>query len=94
MSVMAHRVIEFKFEAHSFDLWHNEKFMDFLGGEELSSNLNSYGTGLLEIEVDTLERAIRIANQLDLDEDTVESLRGDIIAAKSARKDFVTYYCC
>lgn len=93
MSVEAHRIIEFKYDSPSFDLWHNEKFMQFLGEEELSFNLDSYGTGLLEIEVDTLERAVRIANDLYLDVDTVESLQQDIAAAKSDKRAYVTYYC-
>lgn len=30
MSIRAHRIIEFKLEASSFDLSHNEKFTQFL----------------------------------------------------------------
>lgn len=95
MSVRAHRIIEFKLEASSFDLWHNEKFVQFLEEEvRLSSNLNSYGTGLLEVPVEILERAIRMADELGLNEDDVEGLQQDIVATKSSRNEFVSYYCC
>lgn len=95
MSVRAHRVIELKLEASSFDLWHNEKFTQFLEEEVgLSSNLNSYGMGLLEVPVEVLERVVRKADELDIDEDDVEGLQQDILVAKSARNEFVSYYCC
>lgn len=95
MSVTAHRVSEFKFEHSGLDLWNNEKFAEFLEKEEqFSSNLNSFGTGLIDIPIETLERAIRVSDELDLDEDTVVALNTDIAIAKSARKEFVTYYCC
>jgi len=95
MSVTAHRITEFKFEDWSFDLWHDEKFVQFLEKEvRLSSNLDLYGTGLLEIPLETLERAVVMADELDLDEDTVMALNTDIATARSARKEFVTYYCC
>lgn len=95
MSVRAHRVIELRLEASSFDLWYKEKFIQFL--EEavgVSSNLNSYGTGLLEIPLEVLERAVRMADELEIDEDDVGGLQQDILAAKSTRNDFVSYYCC
>jgi hypothetical protein len=95
MSVNAHRIIDLKLETSSFDLWHDEKLTQFLEEEvRLSSNLNSYGTGLLEVPVETLERAVKMADELDLDEDTVGGLRLDIAAAKSTRNEIVTYYCC
>jgi len=95
MSIRAHRIIEFKLEASSFDLWHNEKFMQFLEEEvRLSSNLNLYGTGLLEVPVEVLERAVRMADELGLDEDNVEGLQQDIVAANSTRNESVSYYCC
>jgi len=95
MSVNAYRIIDLKLAAPSFDLWHDEKLAQFLGEEvNLSSDLNSYGTGLLEVPVEILERAIRMADELGLDEDDVEGLQQDIVAAKSNRNEFVSYYCC
>ncbi len=95
MSVTAHRVSEFKFEHSSFDLWHSEKLAQFLEEEvKLSSSLNSYGNGLIEVSVETLERVIRMAEELDLDEDTIAGLRQDIAAAESEGRELVTYYCC
>ena len=95
MSFTAHRVIEFRFEHFGFDLGHNEKFSEFLEKEEhLSFNFNPYGTGLFDVLLETLERAITMTDELCLDEDTVIALNADITIAKSARKEFVTYYCC
>jgi hypothetical protein len=75
-------------------LWHNEKFTQFLEEEVgLSSNLNPYGTGLLEVPAEVLERAVRMANELSLDEDNVAGLQQDIIAAKSTGEESVSYYC-
>ena len=94
MSVEAHRIIELKVESSSFDLWHNEKFTQFLEEEvRESSNLDLYGTGLLEMPLEVLERAVRMADELGLDEDDVERLQQDIVVAKSTRTELVTYYC-
>lgn len=44
--------------------------------------------------IETLERAVRMADELDLDGDDVLELQQDIAAANSTKTEFVTYYCC
>ena len=51
MSVNAYRIINnnLNVETASFDIWHDEKFIDFLNEEILFyMSLNSYGTGIVD----------------------------------------------
>ena len=94
MSLRAYRVIEVKSETSSFNLWHDQKLVQFLDKEVwFSDNLNSHGTGLTEVPVRILERAVRMATKLNLGEETVRRLERDIAAVKSTGEKSVTYYC-
>ena len=95
MSVRAYRFIEIKTEKESsFNLFHDWKLKDFLDREaDFYGYLNSGGTGLAEVPVKVLERALRMASKLGLSEATVKRLEQDIAAAKSSRDESVTYYC-
>jgi len=95
MSVRAYRFIEIKTEKKSsFNLFHDWKLKDFLDKEaDFYGYLNSGGTGIAEVPVEVLERALRMAAKLGLSETTVERLEQDIAAVKSTGEKSVTYYC-
>ena len=96
MSVRARRIIEIKTEEsyESFNLWADKKFMDFLDEESgFFSQLTNDGTGVAEAPVEALEKAVEQASKLELDSDTVESLKKDIAWAKAHNEEFVQYYC-
>ncbi|MBI2832641.1 MAG: hypothetical protein HYX79_10340 [Chloroflexi bacterium] len=96
MSENAYYIIEIKkADRPSFNLWYDEKLKDFINKEYgFYSQLNSYDTGIVEIPIKTLKKAIKKAAELDLDEDTVNQLKKDIATAKSSKDEYVTYYCC
>jgi hypothetical protein len=96
MSISAHRIIEIKIEEtyNSFNLWHDRKLMDFLDTEAgFYSSLSDDGTGVSEVSVEVLEKAVSMAVELELDDDTVANLKKDIAWAKEHDEEFVQYYC-
>ena len=96
MSVSANRIIEIKIEQsyNSFNLWHDRKLMDFLDTEaDFFSQLTFDGTGVSEASVEVLEKAVSMAVELELDEDTISNLKKDIAWAKANDEESVQYYC-
>ena len=96
MSVIAHRIIEIKIETeyHSFNLWHDRKLMGFFDTEaDFFSQLTADGTGITEVPVEVLEKAISKAVELELDEDTVSNLKKDIAWAGEHNEVSVQYDC-
>ena len=96
MSVIARRIIEIKIETeyNSFNLWHDRKLMDFLDSEaDFFSQLTADGTGVSEASVEVLEKAVSMAIELELDDDTVTNLKKDIAWAKANDQEFVQYDC-
>ena len=96
MSVSANRIIEIKVEEsyNSFNLWHDGKLMDFLDTEaDFFSRLSDDGTGISEVSVEVLEKAVSMSVELELDDDTVTNLKKDIAWAKEHDEEFVQYDC-
>jgi hypothetical protein len=96
MSVIARRIIEIKIETeyNSFNLWRDTKLRDFLDSEaDFFSQLTTDGTGVSEASVEVLEKAVSMAIELELDDDTVANLKKDIAWAKENNEEFVQYYC-
>jgi len=78
MSVSANRIIEIKVEEsyNSFNLWHDRKLMDFLDTEaDFFSRLSDDGTGISEVSIEVLEKAVSMSVELELDDDTVTNLK-------------------
>ena len=94
MSVRAYRVIEIKFADSSFNVSHDRKLIEFIETEAgFYSYLNSYGSGEVDVPLKVLRKAVRMASELDLTEDTVKQLKEDIIFAKTNKDESVTYSC-
>ena len=96
MSVSANRIIEIKVEEsyNTFNLWHDRKLMDFLDTEaDFFSRLSDDGTGISEVSVEVLEKAVSMSVELELDDDTVTNLKKDIAWAKANDQEFVQYDC-
>lgn len=89
MSVRAYRVNKIDHqEANTFNLWHDDKLIDFLDSEYgFYEGLTGNGTGLVELPIEALEEAIK---KLELDDDLVNALKRDIEACESG---YITYYC-
>jgi len=94
MSVRAYRVRRLEYaKSETFNLWHNEKLVDFLGVLDDGSGLNNDCCGMVEIPVEKLEEAVTKAKELDLDEYRVGTLKRDIALAKRKKTDYLSYYC-
>jgi len=96
MSVIARRIIEIKIETeyNSFNLWHDSKLMDFLDTEaDFFSQLATDGTGISEVSIEVLEKAVSKAVELELDEDTVANLKKDIAWANEHDETSIRYDC-
>jgi len=85
VSVRAHRILKVEYAPnHSFNLWHDEKLINFLDTHNDSgffSQMNENGGGVVNIEASVIKEAIEKAAELELDEDTVEQLKADVEAA-------------
>jgi len=96
MSVSANRIIEIKVEEsyNTFNLWHDRKLMDFLDTEaDFFNRLSDDGTGVSEVSVEILEKAVSMAIELELDADTISNLKKDITWAKANDQEFIQYDC-
>lgn len=96
MSVRAYRIIGLQTEdAPSFNLWSDGALTTFLEVEAgIYEHLASDGTGMTEIPISVLRKAVKKAAELNIDEETVNQLKKDIAAAKSSKDEYVSYYCC
>ena len=85
MSVRAHRILKVEYaKIPSFNLWHDEKLINFLdthNGSGFYSQMNDGGGGVVNIEVSVIKEALEKAVELELDEDIVSQLKADIEAA-------------
>lgn len=93
MSVRAYRVITIEKENDpSFNLWHDEKLMKLLEYEGFYDTMVE-GSGLADIPVEVIEKAIKNADEFDLDKETVEKLKEDVTYAKKFDDEYIQYYC-
>jgi CRISPR/Cas system CSM-associated protein Csm4 (group 5 of RAMP superfamily) len=95
MSVRAYRIIEIKMaENPSFNFLDNEELLQFIDEKtDFIYNLSSYTSGMVEIPVKILERALKMPKKLDIDENTAKRLQEDIEFAKSNNEEYVLYDC-
>jgi len=92
MSINAYRVVKIQEKVPStFNLWHDDKLMQFLDEEyHFYEDLNSENKGLATLPVEALEKALL---SLSLDRDLIASLQDDIDAARASGELYVQYYC-
>ena len=96
MSVRAYRVSRIVYEDPSFNVYHDQKLVDFIQSESEAGfyeYINDYGSGMVDVPVKVLRKAVRMSAKLDLDQETVERLKKDIAFAKSNKDESVTYGC-
>ncbi|MCD6390913.1 MAG: hypothetical protein J7L92_02810 [Dehalococcoidia bacterium] len=82
MSVRAYRVIKIEHaQPNTFNLWHDDKLVEFLDKEYgFFEGLNESG-GLTEVPIEALKRALK------------EALTKDIEACCKEGEEYVQYYC-
>jgi hypothetical protein len=93
MSINAYPVIDIELGNVSFNLFRDRSLSDFLDTEiQLYASIHE-GTGMVDIPVKILKKALRQSEKLNLDEKTVNRLQYDVSRAKSSKDGVVTYYC-
>jgi hypothetical protein len=93
MSINAYPVIDIKMGKVSFNLFRDGSLADFLDNEiQLCGRIHD-GTGMIDIPVKILKKALRQSEKLTLSEKTMKRLQSDIESAKSSKEEVVTYYC-
>ena len=95
MSVRAYRIIKVERESNpTFNLWHDEKFMDFMqyNSENDIFSMLSEGGGQIEFEVGILKKALK---EFDFGDDThmKEQVKKDIDFATKVGDDYILYDC-
>jgi hypothetical protein len=96
MTVWAHRIIEIKRAKNpSFNFRDNQKFIQFLDEDgEFFSNVNSNGSGMVEVPIKKVVKAIKESKKLGLDEETIKRLHKDISFAKNRKNKYILYDWC
>jgi len=93
MSVRAYRVIKIECaQPNSFNLWHDDKLVDFLDREYGFFEGMNEGGGLTGVPVEGLKEALA-KPELELGEDVIEALKRDIEAADQEGDEYIQYYC-
>ena len=93
MSINAYPVFDFKLGKVSFNLFRDRDLVDFLDTEmQLYSEIHD-GTGIINIPVKILQKALGQSGKLGLQEKTVARLQSDLAMAKAKKEDIITYYC-
>jgi len=93
MSINAYRVLDIKMGKASFNLSHDMSLAEFLDAEiQLYGGIHD-GTGMIDVPVKILKKALRMSANLNIDEKTMKHLKSDIDRAKSSKEEVVTYYC-
>ena len=89
MSIRAYRVIEIEYARPStFNLYHDGKLVNFFDKEYGFFETLNEGTGLTELPIEALERALA---EVPMDEELIEALQADIEACRE--EGYVRYYC-
>jgi len=90
MSVRAYRVTKIEHEPLStFNLWHDNKLVDFLDRKYgFSERLSNSGISLVELPIEALQEALE---NVEMDEELREAIRKDIAACQA--EGYVTYSC-
>jgi hypothetical protein len=93
LSINAYPVIDLELGKVSFNLYRDRNLADYLDAEiEVYGKIYD-GSGLVDIPVKVLKKAMRRSEKLRLDNKTIGRLQSDIAAAKSGKDEVVTYYC-
>jgi hypothetical protein len=96
LSIRAYRVVVVTKLADNptFNLTNDQQFLQFLNEEmDFTSYLNSQWSGISEVPVSVLKKAIKVSKKLGISDNTVEQLRQDIKYAKLEGNSNVLYEC-
>jgi hypothetical protein len=92
MSVRAYRINNIDHEEeNTFNLWHHPELVEFLDREDGIYDSLVEGSGITEVSVRTLKKALKEVKKL---EDWVrDNIKRDIKWAKANKEEYIQYYC-
>jgi len=95
MSARAYRInnIEYDIKREVFNLWHDEKLIEYLSSGGYLETLNIDGCGIIEIPVCELNEIIKNAKKLKLSKERIDVIKDDIKWAKKNKKEYIMYDC-
>lgn len=89
MSVRAHKVKKIDYDnAESFNLWHDDKIVDYLSCE--LTGLNQDSCGIIEVAVNKLEKMFE---DLKLNKEDYDVLWKNIQDAKEKDENYLMFWC-
>ncbi|MBA7663394.1 hypothetical protein ES703_71434 [subsurface metagenome] len=95
MHTWAHRIVKVEYaDKPSFNLWRDQKLVEFLESNsdfDFYDQINTDGVGVVSVAIETMQKAIDQARELELDEDTVAQLKADVEA--DADEGSIDYDC-
>lgn len=93
MSVRAYKVLKMELADNpSFNLWHDEKIVDFLNeNDDFNSQMNDNGGGYITVSVKSIRKILANLEEFELDELDIEQLRKDIEGLEDG--NYITYSC-
>lgn len=89
MSVRAHRVSKIEWDAADTFSLHDEKLVEFL---DINQYLDSDGCGIVWVSIENLKEALSMAEELELDSDSIDNFNADIQFSLDAGEETVIYY--
>lgn len=94
MSTSAYRVFPTVSKSPTLNVWYDKKLVSFLDKEaNFHCDLDDFGSGFTVVPLNVLETAVKLKEELDLNEDNFDQLRLDIADAKFNNNTTVTYEC-
>jgi hypothetical protein len=91
MSIRAYRVIKIEHaQPNTFNLWHDDKLVEFFDREYGFFESMTEGTGLTQLPIEALERVLK---EVPMDDDLKEALTKDIEACRKEGEEYIQYYC-
>lgn len=92
MSIRAHRVKKIIYTGERFNLWYDEKLVEFFEGYGFFETL-SEGSGITELPTEALKEAVAKAKELGLTKEVVKQLEEDARWGDKYNSGYVRYYC-
>jgi hypothetical protein len=91
MSVRAYRVIKIEHaEPNTFNSWHDDKLVEFFDREYGFFESMTEGTGLTQLPIEALERALK---EVPMDDELKAAFTEDIEACREEGDEYIQYYC-
>ena len=91
MSVRAHRVNKIEYGGESFNLYHDDKAIEWLeSNTNFFEKLDMDCCGISDVSVEDLKKLVKAKG---IDKETTKAILEDIRWAEAEKNDWIQYYC-